>query len=76
MIEFHGLVNNKRIFIARTFPQLKRLASRYCNNDYNPMDEMRVTIHDVDRCENTDISYFHRFNKVYPNNTIKRGEWI
>lgn len=75
MIELHGLVNNKRIFITKTFSQLKRLASRYCNNNYNPIDEMRVTVHDVDKCENTDILYFHRFNKAYPNNTIERGMW-
>ena len=75
MTEFHGLVNNERVFIAKTFSQLKRLASRYCNNSYNSVDEMRVTVYDVDNCPNTDILHFYRLNKVYTNNTIKRGEW-
>ena len=74
-IEYHGLVNNKRIFIANSLSQLKRLASRYANNDYRSIDEMRVTVHDVMRCENTDIFRFTRINKVCPNNTIKRGVW-
>lgn len=74
-IEYHGLINNKRDIIAESLPQLKRLASRYCNNNYRPIDEMRVIIHDVDKCENTDIRFFHRINKICPNNTIKRGAW-
>ena len=75
MIEFCGLVNNNRIFIAKTLSQLKRIASRYCNNSYNPIDEMRVTIHNINKCENTDIFYLHRLNRVCPNNTIERGIW-
>ena len=75
MLEFHGLVNNNKIFITKTLSQLKRLASRYCNNNYNSIDEMIVTIHNVGKCENTDILYFHRFNRVCPNNTIERGIW-
>lgn len=74
-IEYHGLVNDKRILIASSLSQLKRLASRYANNDYRSIDEMRVTVHDVRRCENTDIFRFTRINKVYPNNTIARGVW-
>ena len=74
-VEFHGLVNNKRLFITKTVAQLKRLASRYCNNNYNPIDEMRVTVYDVNKCGNIDIIYVHRLNKVCPNNTIKRGKW-
>lgn len=74
-IEYHGLVNDKRILIASSLSQLKRLASRYANNDYRSIDEMRVTVHDVRHCENTDIVRFTRINKVCPNNTIKRGVW-
>jgi len=74
-IEYHALVNDKQIFIANSLSQLKRLASRYANNDYLPIDEMRVTVHDVRRCENTDIFRLARINKVCPNNTIKRGAW-
>lgn len=74
-IEYHGLVNDKQIFIANSLSQLKRLASRYANNDYLPIDEMRVTVHDVRRCENTNIFRLTRINKVCPNNTIKRGAW-
>lgn len=74
-IEYHGLVNDKKIFIANSLSQLKRLASRYANNDYLPIDEMRVTVLDVRRCENTDIFRLTRINKVCPNNTIKRGAW-
>ena len=74
-IEFHGTVNRTRIFVTKSLPQLKTLASKYCNKDYRPIDELRVTIHDVDSCKNTDILYFHRINKVCPNNTIERGRW-
>ena len=74
-IEFHGLVNGDRSFTTKSLPQLKTLASKYCNKDYHPIDELRVTIHDVDSCKNTDILYFHRINKVCPNNTIERGRW-
>ena len=74
-IEYCGLVNDKRILSASSLSQLKRLASRYANNDYRSIDEMRVTVHDVRRCENTDIFRFTRINKVCPNNTIKRGVW-
>lgn len=74
-IEYHGLVNDKRILIASSLSQLKRLASRYANNDYRSIDEMRVTVHDVRRCVNTDIFRITRINNVCPNNTIKRGAW-
>ncbi len=74
-IEFHGLVNKDRSFTTKSLSQLKTLASKYCNKDYRPIDELRVTVHDVDRCENIDIMYFHRINKVCPNNTIERGRW-
>ena len=74
-IEYHGLVNGKRILIASSLSQLKRLASRYANNDYRPIDEITVTIHDVRRCENTNIFRLTRINKVCLNNTIKRGVW-
>lgn len=74
-IEYYGLVNGKKVFIANSLSQLKRLASRYANNDYLPIDEMRVIVLDVRRCENTDIFRLTRINKVCPNNTIKRGAW-
>lgn len=74
-IEYHGLVNNERILIASSLSQLKRLASRWANNDFHSVDEMIVTVHNVQRCENTDIFRFTRINKVCPNNTIKRGMW-
>lgn len=74
-IEFHGLVNGKRTFTTKSLSQLKTLASKYCNKDFRPIDELRVTVYNVDKCENTDIMYFYRINKVYPNNTIERGRW-
>ena len=74
-IEFHGLVNKDRSFTTKSLSQLKTLASKYCNQNYHPIDELRVTVHNVDRCENIDIMYFHRINKVCPNNTIERGRW-
>ena len=74
-IEFHGLVNGDRSFTTKSLSQLKTLASKYSNKDYHPIDELRVTAHDIDRCENIDIMYFHRINKVCPNNTIERGRW-
>ena len=74
-IEFHGLVNGDRSFTAKSLSQLKTVASRYCNKDYRPIDELRDTVYNIDRCENTDIMYFHRINKICPNNTIERGRW-
>ena len=74
-IEFHGLVNKDRSFTTKSLSQLKTLASKFCNKDYRPIDELRVTVHDVDSCKNTYIIYFHRINKVCPNNTIERGRW-
>lgn len=76
MIEYHGTVNNGRIFIAKTISQLKRLASREANNTFNTMDILQVTTHDVNKGINTDIVRFHRINKVMPNNTIQRGIWL
>ena len=34
MVEYHGIVNNGRIFITKTISQLKRLASREANNTF------------------------------------------
>lgn len=74
-IEFHGIVNDKRIIVAKNLKQLKRLASRCANNDYRPIDTMQVTLHSVNASENIDIIHFIRINKVMPNNTIIRGNW-
>ena len=74
-IEFHGLVNGDRSFTTKSLSQLKTLPSKYSNKNYRPIDELRVTVHDVDSCKNTDIMYFHRINKVCPNNTIERERW-
>lgn len=74
-IEFHGIVNDKRIIVAQTLKQLKRLASRYANNDYRPIDIMRVTVHCINGRANIDIMHFIRINKIAPNNTIIRGGW-
>ena len=49
MIEYHGTVNNGRIFITKTISQLKRLASREANNTFNTMDVLQVTTHDVNK---------------------------
>ena len=75
MVEYHGTVNNGRIFITKTISQLKRLASREANNTFNTMDVLQVTTHDVSKGINTDIVRFHRINKVMLNNTIQRGIW-
>ena len=75
MIEFHGTVNNHHVIIAKTMWQLKRLASRFANNTFNVIDEMYVTIHDVNKSANIDRFKMTRINKVCPNNTIERGSW-
>jgi len=75
MIEYHGTVNDGRIFITKTISQLKRLASREANNTFKTMDVLQVTTHDVNKGINTDIVRFQRINKVMPNNTIQRGIW-
>jgi len=75
MIEYHGTVNDGRIFITKTISQLKRLASREANKTFKTMDVLQVTTHDVNKGRNIDIVYFQRINKVMPNNTIQRGIW-
>lgn len=74
-IEFHGIVNDKKIIVAQNLKQLKRLASRYSNNDYRPIDTMRVMVHYINGCANIDIMHFIRINKIAPNSTIIRGSW-
>ena len=75
MIEYHGTVNDGRIFITKTISQLKRLASREANKTFKTMDVLQVVTHDVNKGINTDIVRFQRINKVMPNNTIQRGIW-
>lgn len=74
-MECHGIVNNKRVLIAKSITQLKRLASRYANNTFNAIDTLRVNTHNEKASVNIDTVTFHRFNKIAPNNTIIRGEW-
>ncbi len=73
--EFHGIVNNEKVIICKTLSQLKRIASRFANKFYKPIDTMKVLIHNIERCENVEIIHFTRINKVTPWNTIQRGKW-
>ena len=73
--EYHGIVNGKRLIFANSISQLKRLASVYANNTFNPIDTLDVALHNVYACENVELYHFERFNKVLPKNTIERGTW-
>lgn len=70
---FLGLVNGKTYVSANSFTQLKRLASRRANNDFNSIDTLRLTIEE-NGC-NIAILNFTRINRKSPNNTIIYGAW-
>lgn len=58
---------------ANSFPILKRLASRKCNNYFRAVDTMSVY-----RANDEDTEKeirFTRINRKAPNNTIVRGCW-
>lgn len=69
-----GVLNNYRSIAANSITQVKRLASRFANDNFNIIDKLDITV--VDGEHNTDILHFTRINKVCPNNTIERGQWI
>ena len=75
MIEYHGIVNDGKLYISKTVSQLKRLASREANKTFNAVDTLQVTTHDTYKNVNTNIVKYYRINKVMPNNTIQRGVW-
>ena len=58
---------------ANSFPVLKRLASRKCNNHHHAVDTMAVC-----RANDEDTEKeirFTRINRKAPNNTVVRGCW-
>ena len=58
---------------ANSFPALKRLASRKCNNYYHTVDTMAVYRANDEDTENE--IRFTRINRKAPNNTVVRGCW-
>lgn len=58
---------------ANSFPVLKRLASRKCNNYFKAIDTMTVYRVNDEDAENE--IRFTRINRKAPNNTIVRGCW-
>lgn len=58
---------------ANSFPALKRLASRKCNNYYHAVDTMAVYRANDEGTENE--IRFTRRNRLTPNNTVVRGCW-
>lgn len=64
-----AIIYNKTIQ-AKTFVQLKRLASREANKKYKPYDEFYL----ISSPGLSPVLYTRR-NKKFPNNTIIRGEW-
>lgn len=77
MITYEAKVYAGRIFVgymqAKSMPELKRKASRKCNNYYSVLDSMFVHAFEDD-IELGGV-HFYRSNKMAPNNTIKRGIW-
>lgn len=67
--EFVGIINGK-IITAKTFPQLKRIASIEANKRYSPYDELLVLMRN-----GVEPLRLYRFNKKSPNNEIIRGKW-
>ena len=55
MIEYHGIVNDGKLYISKTVSQLKRLASREANKTFNAVDTLQVTTHDTYKKVNTNI---------------------
>ena len=64
-----AIINNK-IIQAATFPQLKRLASMEANKQYNVEDAFYLL-----GLPGVEPLIFRRYNRKFPNNTIKRGNW-
>ena len=58
---------------ANSFPTLKRLASKKCNNYYHAVDTMAVYRANGEDTENE--IRFTRRNRLTPNNTVVRGCW-
>ena len=58
---------------ANSFPALKRLASRKCNNYYHAVDTMSVYRANDEDTENE--IRFTRRNRLTPNNAVVRGCW-
>jgi hypothetical protein len=61
-----GIIYGK-IINAKTFRQLKRLASIEANKRYNSIDELYII--------SPKQLLICRYNRVMPNNIIKRGQW-
>lgn len=53
---------------ANTIGQIKRIASRLCNKYSNTADAFTVM-------HKGKVVAFYRFNQIYPDGTIVRGEW-
>lgn len=65
-----ALINGKKI-TAKTFSQIKRLASRKANKNYNIID----TLYIIDFPGVDHPLTCTRINRKAPNNTIIRGKW-
>lgn len=53
---------------AKTVGQIKRIASKMCNKHHNAADAFTVM-------HKGKVVAFYRFNQIYPDGTIVRGEW-
>ena len=53
---------------AKTIGQIKRMASKLCNKYHNTADAFTVMV-------DGNIVPFYRFNAMYPDGSIVRGEW-
>ena len=53
---------------AKTFPALKRMASKVANNYFHVLDEMEVS-------DGKNTCTLYRVNRKCPDNTIYRGSW-
>lgn len=60
--------------IKNNIADLKRNASRLCNEYNNVVDEMHVRVSEDSKI--VGAIYFTRINKKSPNNEIKRGTWF
>ena len=64
-----AIINGKTI-TAKTFPQIKRLASIEANKKYNIEDTFYLL-----GLPGVDPLIYRRRNRKAPNNTIIRGKW-
>ena len=65
---------DEECYCCNTITQAKKHFSTIFNKKFNAVDKFKVQI--IDEKENpVNILTYYRFNRIFPNNTIIRGNW-